>query len=412
MAAKESIWAIAVKIGDGILKGRVVYSKEASNGKLWKVVWVPLESKQYLVYEGDVLITRFSSFTQAVQYVSSVVEVTQGLKTANELERPVKRFPAMQVQHVRTSVNGKHFMVNKGNYVQQQHFFGGKPVKDRYFLMNDVGRKQPEWHIKEPQDKDLSYFQLVEYRQYASSPFGDADHDGILNIFDKAPLDPRIRKQVPPTVKAGNIKLKDVIGIFSLPRYKTCPGKTPLCSRYCYAEQPEKFRGSVVYSRNKNLAWTLRSDFVSVLSRTINSMELDWFRIHESGDFYSQSYFEKWIEIAKLCPKTKFLAYTKNWMLNVKGLPQNFLLRYSVDLSSSHVRKELPICFVGVNKPKSFFLCKKRCAPGFCMECWYRTDVFIPIHSVSKKNVEDMFFKQFNPSLPKHDRWFKLFNER
>ena len=293
-----------------------------------------------------------------------------------------------QIRHERTSKKGKRF-------------FAGKRVNNRWFIARDYGKKQPIWTLKKLSDKEMGYFPLVEYRQYKSSPFGDADHDGIVNIMDRAPLDVRIRKQVPPGIKAGNLKLQKSIGVFSLPRYYTCPGKTKLCSAYCYAESPEKMRGGVVYSRNKNYAWTQRPDFVKVVSEMIHNMKFDWFRIHESGDFYNQEYLDKWLEIVRNNPQTKFLAYTKNWHLNFKNLPSNICIRYSCDISSEHLRDELPICYVGVKIPKQFFLCRKKCKPGFCMACWDRsTDVYIPIHSISKKNVDHMFFKQFNPEVP------------
>ena len=35
------------------------------------------------------------------------------------------------------------------------------------------------------------------------------------------------------------------------------------------------------------------------------------------------------------------------------------------------------------------------------MACWDKhTDVFIPVHSISKKDEDHMFFKQFNPKIP------------
>lgn len=293
-----------------------------------------------------------------------------------------------QIKHKRISKKGKPF-------------FAGKKVKDRYFIGRQVGKPQPEWKAKVKEDKDLTYFQLVEWKKYPPSPFGDADGDGILNIFDKKPLDAGERHQVPPGVKKGNIKLEANIGIFNLPRSYTCPGKTELCSKYCYAEGPEKFRSGVVHSRNKNVAWSMRDDFTSVMSRMIKSFNVPWFRIHESGDFYNQKYFDKWVEIAKNNPKTKFLAYTKNWMLDFSDAPSNLTIRYSSDVSSKHIREDLPNCYVGVNSPKYFFTCKKRCAPGFCMACWDKEfDIFIPIHSISKKDVDQMFFKQFNPEIP------------
>lgn len=302
-----------------------------------------------------------------------------------------------QAQHKRSYQSGKITLVNPG--IRKGSFFAYKRIPERWLVVREIGTKEPVWNVQSPKDKNLTYFQLVEYGHYPSSPYGDADNDGVQNLFDKHPLDARIRKEVPPTVKAGNTKLTNVIGIFSLPRYYTCPGKTELCTKYCYAESPEMYRAGVVYSRNKNLAWTLRSNFVPVMSAIIKNMGLGWFRIHEAGDFYNQTYFDKWAQIARNNPRTRFLAYTKNWKLDFTKKPSNFTVRYSTDLSSKFVRNDLPQCYVGIEKPVGYFLCKKKCEPGFCMECWKATNVYIPVHSLSKKNIEEMFYKSL-PELP------------
>jgi hypothetical protein len=318
-----------------------------------------------------------------------------------------------QTQHVRKYKSGRKTLVNLGLKRRETHkikhsdkgkrksFFGSKLIPERWVVFRDLKRAQPVWSVKNPKDRDLTYFQLVEYGNYLNSPYGDADNDGITNIFDKKPLSARNRKQVPPTIKKGNTKLTSVIGIFSLPRYYTCPGKTELCQAYCYAEPPERIRPAVVYSRNKNLAWSLRPNFVDVSARMIKSMNLPWFRIHESGDFYNQEYFNKWAEIARRNPKTKFLAYIKNWNLDISKAPKNFTVRYSSDISSKHIRQDLPACYIGVKKPDNFFKCKAKCEPGYCMACWdKKIDVYIPVHSIGKDKIDKMFFKQFSPVVP------------
>jgi hypothetical protein len=56
-------------------------------------------------------------------------------------------------------------------------------------------------------------------------------------------------------------------------------------------------------------------------------------RVHESGEFYSQEYVNKWYEIAKHCPNVTFYAYTKRLgefdFKNLKSL-QNFVLHNSL----------------------------------------------------------------------------------
>jgi len=59
----------------------------------------------------------------------------------------------------------------------------------------------------------------------------------------------------------------------------------------------------------------------------------DLFRIHESGDFWSEIYFKAWLEVARQHPKIKFYAYTKQlqyWLNNQDAVPSNFFLTASV----------------------------------------------------------------------------------
>jgi len=56
------------------------------------------------------------------------------------------------------------------------------------------------------------------------------------------------------------------------------------------------------------------------------------FMIHDSGDFYSPSYFAKWLQIARLNPSVRFYAYTKSHSF-IRGnfdIPENFDLIFSL----------------------------------------------------------------------------------
>jgi hypothetical protein len=55
-------------------------------------------------------------------------------------------------------------------------------------------------------------------------------------------------------------------------------------------------------------------------------------RVHDSGDFFSQDYFDAWMEVARLRPRTVFYAYTKAlpfWCRRKEEVPDNFLLTAS-----------------------------------------------------------------------------------
>ena len=56
------------------------------------------------------------------------------------------------------------------------------------------------------------------------------------------------------------------------------------------------------------------------------------FRIHESGDFFNQAYFDAWLKVAKERPDIIFYAYTKSlkyWINRLNEIPENFILNAS-----------------------------------------------------------------------------------
>lgn len=130
--------------------------------------------------------------------------------------------------------------------------------------------------------------------------------------------------------------------IFNLPAIKTCPYATEHCKKLCYASKAERLYKGVLPCREQNLAESKKSSFVldmySIIFGYINkpsykAAEKIYFRIHESGDFYSQEYFDKWVDIAKAFPVVTFLAYTKSvkYVMNTeKRIPDNLIVRFSL----------------------------------------------------------------------------------
>jgi hypothetical protein len=57
-------------------------------------------------------------------------------------------------------------------------------------------------------------------------------------------------------------------------------------------------------------------------------------RVHESGDFFTNSYFKAWMETAREFPNILFYAYTTSiqfWLANKASIPNNFKLIASMD---------------------------------------------------------------------------------
>jgi hypothetical protein len=131
----------------------------------------------------------------------------------------------------------------------------------------------------------------------------------------------------------GNSKLGKSIGAWSIPAITTCPGRSSLCERLCYAERYVK-QYKIDYA--PKLEASKRVDFVSAMVK--EAREYSRVRVHVSGDFYSAEYVRAWIAIAKRSPRTLFFCYTRSWRIDsirkaleeLKALP-NFVLNYSCD---------------------------------------------------------------------------------
>lgn len=127
--------------------------------------------------------------------------------------------------------------------------------------------------------------------------------------------------------------------IWNLPARITCPYSTEHCRELCYAIKAELAYPSVRPSRMRHLEESKADDFVYRMLLTIlkrrkymRKKELT-VRIHESGDFYSEAYAEKWLRIAHFCEGEDivFKCYTKSFrFFDGKFLPSNFRLRASV----------------------------------------------------------------------------------
>lgn len=136
----------------------------------------------------------------------------------------------------------------------------------------------------------------------------------------------------------SNSKLKkDNIWAFSIPAGKTCPQKG-ICAKGCYAMQGFYVMPSVKKAQERNLKATKTVGFIGALSQEIYERKANIIRIHTSGDFYSQEYFNKWVKIAVINPHIKFYAYTKmvlmvkitmQKLIQSREWPSNFTIIFS-----------------------------------------------------------------------------------
>lgn len=111
-------------------------------------------------------------------------------------------------------------------------------------------------------------------------------------------------------IQKGNSKLGNDMAMFNLPANKQicgreCPG--------CYAIREQKRYPTVLPARLERFEASKQDGFIDIIKDEIKSLKTQpkHFRIHASGDFYSQEYINSWESVAKEFPKIIFYAYTK-----------------------------------------------------------------------------------------------------
>jgi hypothetical protein len=155
--------------------------------------------------------------------------------------------------------------------------------------------------------------------------------------------------------QVGNSKLGKTIGTFSLPAGFSCPsaneclakavknketGKVSIQSGpemkfWCFAAGDEAKYPSTYKARHHNFD-ILRglkhsADMAEIIHLSLPKQNI--IRVHVSGDFFNQNYFDAWMQVAKRNPTKLFYAYTKSlnyWVSSADLVPENFKLNASV----------------------------------------------------------------------------------
>lgn len=180
----------------------------------------------------------------------------------------------------------------------------------------------------------------------------EEDFDPFSHLKDREKIDEKVDCVL--TFSSGNKKLSHPY--FSLPAGYTCPladickTMTPrdrkkidnkLVQDYgdirCYASSEEARYPNSQSARWKNkdlLDMFDLSGKVDLILKSIkyyeqNNGKMSLLRLHESGDFYDQKYFDAWLEVTKQRPDILFYAYTKSlpfWIARMSSIPTNFKL--------------------------------------------------------------------------------------
>jgi hypothetical protein len=148
----------------------------------------------------------------------------------------------------------------------------------------------------------------------------------------------------------GNAKLAGEIYTFSLPAGHACPGALqclakadretgklqdgPSQSFRCFAAGDESRFPNVRKLRWHNFNLLRGKTREGMATLILDSLPEDakLVRLHVSGDFFSDSYFLAWMDVAKAKPEVLFYTYTKSlpiWLRNRSSVPNNFKLTAS-----------------------------------------------------------------------------------
>lgn len=155
---------------------------------------------------------------------------------------------------------------------------------------------------------------------------------------------------------SGNSKLAPNIFTFSLPAGYSCPGASNCLSKAvkqpagnfklvdgpkteirCFAAIDEALKPAVRLARwhNFNVLKSAKTTeaMASLIQDSLPTVRWKYIiRIHVSGDFFSQAYFDAWMTVARNNPKTLFYAYTKSlafWSNRLDSIPDNMKLTAS-----------------------------------------------------------------------------------
>lgn len=144
----------------------------------------------------------------------------------------------------------------------------------------------------------------------------------------------------------GNAKLSAAIATFALPAGHSCPGANEcLCksdrftgkvtdgpeSKFrCFSATSEARATTVRNARWRNFELLQEAKTVQGMADLINNSLppfVGYVRVHVSGDFFNETYFKAWLNVAIANPAITFYTYTKSLAFLVKykdQLPANF----------------------------------------------------------------------------------------
>ena len=141
------------------------------------------------------------------------------------------------------------------------------------------------------------------------------------------------------TSKAIGLKVMN----FGIPAYedsegrRTCPFAGS-CASFCYAQKGAYSWSNVKPAFKWRYEQTKSDGFVDAMVSEIVRKKADMIRVHDSGDYYSPKYINKWMAIAEALPHVRFYSYTKSVPLFLDRVwPDNFDIIFSEGGTKDHL---------------------------------------------------------------------------
>jgi len=148
--------------------------------------------------------------------------------------------------------------------------------------------------------------------------------------------------KIKKTSKHFGVKLMN----FGIPAYKSASGKltcpmADACVKFCYAKKGAYIWSNVQPAFEARYQLSKTDKFVDAVNDEIRRKKPDFVRVHDSGDYYSKAYLNKWIAVAIHNPTVRFYSYTNMIdMIKKTDLPENYDIIFSDSGKQKHLIDE------------------------------------------------------------------------
>ena len=148
--------------------------------------------------------------------------------------------------------------------------------------------------------------------------------------------------KIKKTSKHFGVKLMN----FGIPAYKSASGKltcpmADACVKFCYAKKGAYIWSNVQPAFEARYQLSKTDKFVDAVNDEIRRKKPDFVRVHDSGDYYSKAYLNKWIAVAIHNPAVRFYSYTNMIdMIKKTELPENYDIIFSDSGKQKHLINE------------------------------------------------------------------------